>query len=119
MSSSITLTGSPTSSSPPPWEGENYEPRNPMESETLRHLCRQRMFRSRTQSHRNAGSPDGLEHVRDVRVHGLIKPQGEGARECRLSMLHRHFPRCSLWITGIDQPRSVAMKDRQPSLKHI
>src|SRR5205823_12513182 len=26
---------STTCSSPPPWEGENYEPRNPMESEIL------------------------------------------------------------------------------------
>src|SRR5882672_9473743 len=33
MASSITPTGSTTCSSPPPWEGENYEPRNPMESE--------------------------------------------------------------------------------------
>jgi hypothetical protein len=32
MASSITPTGSTTCSSPPPWEGENYEPRNPMES---------------------------------------------------------------------------------------
>src|SRR6267142_1307154 len=32
MASSITPTGSITCSSPPPWEGENYEPRNPMES---------------------------------------------------------------------------------------
>src|SRR5262249_34272707 len=37
MASSITPTGSTTCSSPPPWEGENYEPRNPMESGTL--LC--------------------------------------------------------------------------------
>src|SRR2546425_8878731 len=35
MASSITPTGSTTSSSPPPWEGENYEPRNPMESEEI------------------------------------------------------------------------------------
>src|SRR4029450_6478620 len=35
MASSITPTGSTTCSSPPPWEGENYEPRNPMESVTL------------------------------------------------------------------------------------
>src|SRR5882762_1421455 len=35
MASSITPTGSTTCSSPPPWEGENYEPRNPMESEAL------------------------------------------------------------------------------------
>src|SRR6266700_3217912 len=33
MASSITPTGSTIYSSPPPWEGENYEPRNPMESE--------------------------------------------------------------------------------------
>src|SRR6266851_3749921 len=33
MASSITPTGSTTSSSPPPWEDENYEPRNPMESD--------------------------------------------------------------------------------------
>src|SRR6266568_7912130 len=32
MASSITPTGSTIYSSPPPWEGENYEPRNPMES---------------------------------------------------------------------------------------
>ena len=32
MASSITPTGSTTCSSPPPWEGENYEPRNPIES---------------------------------------------------------------------------------------
>src|SRR5712692_6454676 len=36
MASSITPTGSTTCASPPPWEGENYEPRNPMESETLK-----------------------------------------------------------------------------------
>src|SRR2546429_9829451 len=35
MASSITPTGSTTCSSPPPWEGENYEPRNPMESGLL------------------------------------------------------------------------------------
>src|SRR6516162_716068 len=35
MASSITPTGSTTCSSPPPWEGENYEPRNPMESDKL------------------------------------------------------------------------------------
>src|SRR6266852_4276057 len=35
MASSITPTGSTICSSPPPWEGENYEPRNPMESEIL------------------------------------------------------------------------------------
>src|SRR6266568_2691736 len=35
MASSITPTGSTIYSSPPPWEGENYEPRNPMESATL------------------------------------------------------------------------------------
>src|SRR6266849_6811488 len=35
MASSITPTGSTTCSSPPPWEGENYEPRNPMESAYL------------------------------------------------------------------------------------
>src|SRR3989442_13705312 len=35
MASSITPTGSTTCSSPPPWEGGNYEPRNPMESEVL------------------------------------------------------------------------------------
>src|SRR5260370_38746586 len=35
MASSITPTGSTICSSPPPWEGENYEPRNPMESGTL------------------------------------------------------------------------------------
>jgi putative transposase len=35
MASSITPTGSTTCSSPPPWEGENYEPRNPMESGTF------------------------------------------------------------------------------------
>src|SRR6476661_5797526 len=48
MASSITPTGSTIYSSPPPWEGENYEPRNPMESEALKglhlspsaHLCR-------------------------------------------------------------------------------
>src|SRR2546427_11104973 len=34
MASSITPTGSTTCSSPPPWEGGNYEPRNPMESAT-------------------------------------------------------------------------------------
>src|SRR6476660_9049694 len=33
MASSITPTGSTIYASPPPWEGENYEPRNPMESE--------------------------------------------------------------------------------------
>src|SRR5215510_10009450 len=38
MVSSITPTGSTTCSSPPPWEGENYEPRNPMESDTLKEL---------------------------------------------------------------------------------
>src|SRR6266568_7728949 len=32
MASSITPTGSTTCSSPPPWEVENYEPRNPIES---------------------------------------------------------------------------------------
>src|SRR2546427_11772842 len=32
MASSITPTGSTICSSPPQWEGENYEPRNPMES---------------------------------------------------------------------------------------
>src|SRR5437588_12484234 len=36
MASSITPTGSTTCSSPPPWEGENYEPRNPMESGALK-----------------------------------------------------------------------------------
>ena len=36
MVSSITPTGSTTCSSPPPWEGENYEPRNPMESASLK-----------------------------------------------------------------------------------
>src|SRR2546425_12427855 len=36
MASSITPTGSTTCSSPPPWEGGNYEPRNPMESGFLR-----------------------------------------------------------------------------------
>src|SRR6266567_4300135 len=35
MASSITPTGSTIYSSPPPWEGENYEPRNPMESAML------------------------------------------------------------------------------------
>src|SRR5256886_14311833 len=35
MASSITPTGSTTCSSPPPWEGGNYEPRNPMESVVL------------------------------------------------------------------------------------
>src|SRR6266487_3773044 len=37
MASSITPTGSTIYSSPPPWEGENYEPRNPMESALLSH----------------------------------------------------------------------------------
>src|SRR6516225_3678403 len=37
MASSITPTGSTICSSPPPWEGENYEPRNPMESGQLQH----------------------------------------------------------------------------------
>src|SRR2546428_4990087 len=45
MASSITPTGSTTCSSPPPWEGGNYEPRNPMESETLRHLIEQQFER--------------------------------------------------------------------------
>src|SRR5215471_10014133 len=35
MASSITPTGSTICSSPPPWEGENYEPRNPIESAVL------------------------------------------------------------------------------------
>src|SRR6266568_1106629 len=38
MASSITPTGSTIYSSPPPWEGENYEPRNPMESAILLYL---------------------------------------------------------------------------------
>src|SRR6476619_7275413 len=35
MASSITPTGSTIYSSPPQWEGEHYEPRNPMESERI------------------------------------------------------------------------------------
>src|SRR6266571_7647893 len=38
MASSITPTGSTIYSSPPPWEGENYEPRNPMESGAFYYL---------------------------------------------------------------------------------
>src|SRR5690242_18377445 len=34
-------------------------------------------------------------------------------------MLHRYFPRLSLRITGIDQPRSIAIKDRNHCVKHI
>ena len=88
-------------------------------AETLRRLCRKRMFRSRTESHRTAGGPDGLEHFRDFRVHGQIKPQGEEAGKFRPSMLHHHSPRASLRITGIDQPRSVAVEDRKHCIKHI
>src|SRR5207245_6823645 len=55
----------------------------------------------------------------DCRGDGEIKTQGEGAGECAPSMLHRHFARWSLRITGIDQPRSVAFKDRKRCVEHI
>src|SRR5262245_35525721 len=42
MVSSITPTGSTTCSSPPPRAGENYEPRNPMESEIIQARNRRR-----------------------------------------------------------------------------
>src|SRR5882762_6720744 len=47
MASSITPTGSTTCSSPPPWEGENYEPRNPMESveSTVNYVVSKRMVK--------------------------------------------------------------------------
>src|SRR5262245_20390641 len=77
------------------------------------------MFRCRTELHRTAGRPDGLEYSRDVWVHGQIEPHGEGAREFRPSMFHRHFPRQSLWITGVDQPRSIAIEDRKQCVEHI
>ena len=77
------------------------------------------MFRSRTESNGTAGSSDSLEHFRDLWAHGQIKSQHEGAGEFGPSMLHRHFPRCSLRVTGIDQPRSVAFKDRKRCVEHI
>src|SRR5262245_19970635 len=77
------------------------------------------MFRPRAESHRSGGRPDGLEHLRDLRTNWQIEPHGEVAREFRTSMFHRHSPRCRLRITGIDQPCSIAVKDRQHCVKHI
>ncbi len=34
-------------------------------------------------------------------------------------MLHRHAPRWSLWIAGIDQPSSVAIEDRKHLVEHV
>ena len=75
--------------------------------------------RCRTKSHRAAGRSDGLEHLRDVRIHGQIKSQGEGTGKFGSNMFHRHFPRQSLRITGIDQPGSIAIEDREHGIKHI
>ena len=49
----------------------------------------------------------------DLRVRGHIEPQGEEAGEVRPRMLHRHSPRRSLRVTGIDEPRTVAVEDRK------
>ena len=75
--------------------------------------------RFRTESHSTAGSSDGSEHSRDFRVDGQIKSQSEDAGEFQPSMLHDHFPRCRLWVTGIDEPRAIAIEDREHCIEHI
>src|SRR4029434_2930904 len=77
------------------------------------------MLRFWTESHSPAGSPDGLEHFLDFRVDGQVKSESEDAGEFRPGMLHRHFPRCCLWITGINQPRSVTIKNRKHCVEHV
>ncbi len=85
----------------------------------LRELCRDRMLRPRTESHRTAASSRCFEHIGDFRIHGQIHSQCEGAGEVRPSMLHLRSPRCSLRIAGKDQPSSVGVKDRKHRVEHI
>src|SRR5258708_32487954 len=77
------------------------------------------MLGTGTTSHRPAGSPYGVEQLGDVRIHGHVAPQREDAGELRPGMLHRHSPRWSFWIAGIDQPRSVAIEDRKDLVEHV
>ena len=55
----------------------------------------------------------------DFRVNGQVKSQSEDAGKFQSSMLHHHFPRCRLWVTGIDQPRAIAIEDREHCIQHI
>src|SRR5437879_625654 len=82
-------------------------------AESFRELRRDRMLRSRTESDGTAGGSRGLEYIGDLRIHRQINSQSEGAGEVRPSMLHLRSPRWGLRIPGIDQPGSVAIKDRQ------
>src|SRR5207245_9284130 len=66
-----------------------------------------------------SGRSHDLEDVRDFRIDGEVASQGEGTRELGPSMLHRHFPRRGVRITGMDQPRSIAIEDRQDDLEHV
>src|SRR6266581_5583976 len=65
MASSITPTGSTIYSSPPPWEGENYEPRNPMESATFNEpwisVAQKQGFRIIVESHSTRSEAAGDE----------------------------------------------------------
>src|SRR6185503_3681777 len=87
--------------------------------ETVCRFCRQRMLRFRTESHSTAGSSDGSEHSLDFPVDTQVKSQSEDAGKFQSSMLHDHFPRCRLWVTGIKQPRAIAIEDREHCIKHI
>src|SRR6266700_5697617 len=73
MASSITPTGSTIYSSPPPWEGENYEPRNPMESGMFLHCC--------------VGFPPDVDHAR---VCGARTRNSRAQRLCRVLQRRRH-----------------------------
>jgi len=58
-------------------------------------LCepgRDRTVRFRVKLHGIPCSPRGLEHIGDLRIHGLIDPQGEGTGPVRPGPFHGAAP---------------------------
>src|SRR5439155_22547466 len=99
MASSITPTGSTTCSSPPPWEGENYEPRNPMES-AIFNLMRYKVCLAREFS-----GP-----VRDIRKgHFLV---------AYLRLADKYLGLLARRLRGVNQPVIRTRRGFQPLVTH-
>jgi hypothetical protein len=63
--------------------------------------------------------PDDTVHVSDFRVHREITTRKRRISKPRTRTLDHGSPRLALWITGIDQPGSVATENGEGGIERV
>src|SRR5438034_1030738 len=90
-----------------------------LDKAALRQLARQRMRRVRSELDRTAGRPQGAKHLSRLRVDRHLVAHAEETGEFRTRPLHLDLVRDGLGVTGMHQPRAIAVEDRQRSVEDV